>query len=257
MKTLMRCAAALSLAAGVPCFAASSPWDGTWKLNEAKSHMTGSTVTITQQGGMFLLDAGAVKYKFACDGKDYPIIADRSLSCTGSGNSYTEVVKIGGKPYETTKRDISADGKTLTSVTKGTRPDGTAFTVNDTEVREGAGTGLAGTWKETKTKDSAAEVIELKVNGNVLHFYEPGFKEVSDAKLDGTLAPITGGTAPAGLMISNKSDGPTKVVSVVTLNVKELDKDIMTLSADGKTITDVVWVPGKEAEKRTYVYDKQ
>jgi hypothetical protein len=254
MKKLF-CCAALLCAVTTPCFAA-SPWDGTWKLNEAKSHMTGSTVTITQQGGMYTLDAGVVKYKFACDGKDYVIIADRTLSCTGSGNSYTEVVKIAGKPYDTSKRDISADGKTMTVVTTGTRPDGTKFTDTDTEIREGAGTGLVGKWKETKVKDSAPTSIELKVNGDVLHYYEPGFKELSDAKLDGTPAPITGGTAPAGLMVSNKSDGPMKVASIVTLGGKELSKDVMTLSADGKTITDVTWTPGKEAEKRTYVYAK-
>jgi hypothetical protein len=170
---------------------------------------------------------------------------------------HTEVVKIAGKPYDTSKRDISADGKTMTVVTTGTRPDGTKFTDTDTEIREGAGTGLVGKWKETKVKDSAPTSIELKVNGDVLHYYEPGFKELSDAKLDGTPAPITGGTAPAGLMVSNKSDGPMKVASIVTLGGKELSKDVMTLSADGKTITDVTWTPGKEAEKRTYVYDKQ
>jgi hypothetical protein len=256
MKKLLCCAGLLCVAVATPCFAA-SPWDGTWKLNEAKSHMTGSTVTITQQGGMYMLDAGVVKYKFACDGKDYVILADRSLSCTGSGNSYTEIVKIAGKPYETTTRMISADGKTMTVTSKGTRPDGTPFTTNDTEVREGAGTGLVGTWKETKVKSSVPSVIELKVNGNVFHWYDPGYKELSDAKLDGTPAPISGGAAPPGLMISNKSDGPMKVASVVTLNGKELGKDIMTLSADGKTITDVSWTPGKESEKQSYVYDKQ
>ena len=66
-----------------------------------------------------------------------------------------------------------------------------------------------------------------------------------------------GPTAPAGLMISNKNDGPDKVLTIVTLNGKELGRDVMTLSADGKTITDVSWTPGKESEKQTYVYEKQ
>jgi hypothetical protein len=30
----------------------------------------------------------------------------------------------------------------------------------------------------------------------------------------------------------------------------------MTLSADGRTITDVSWTPGKESEKQTAVYQK-
>jgi hypothetical protein len=51
------------------------------------------------------------------------------------------------------------------------------------------------------------KAMVLKVNGDVLHFESPGFKETSDAKLDGTPAPIKGPTAPAGLTLSNKSGG--------------------------------------------------
>jgi hypothetical protein len=259
MKKLLycACAAALSMAAVVPCFAAGSPWDGTWKLDAAKSTLTGSTITITQDGRMYTLDTGAIKFKVACDGKDYPIVANYSESCTGSGNSFTIVTKINGADYSTTKRDISADGKTMTAVTTGKRPDGTAFTDRETEMREGSGTGMVGTWKETKVKNSAPESFMLKVSGNMLKMEDPGMKEGYEAKLDGTPAPMTGGAAPAGMTISNKPDGANKVVSVAMLNGKELGKDVMTLSADGKTLTDVSWTPGKESEKQIYVYEKQ
>lgn len=256
MKKRLLCACALTLAA-VPCFAAGPSWDGTWKLNEAKSKMTGSTVTISQNGGMYTVDSGTFKFSFACDGKDYHLLPDRTVACTGSGNSYTLVWKVNGKVLSTTKRTISADGKTLTDVDKGTRPDGTAYTDHETDVRVGEGSGMAGTWKSTAVKNSAPSVFILKVNGDVLHFENPGYKDVSDAKLDGTPAAIKGPTAPAGLMVSNKYDGPNKVLTVVTLNGKELGRDVMTLSADGKTITDVSWTPGKESEKQTYVYDRQ
>ena len=165
--------------------------------------------------------------------------------------------KINGKLYSTTKREISADGKTLTDVTNGTRPDGTTFTDHETDTRVGGGSGLAGTWRESAIKNSAPDSMVLRVNGDVLHFESPAYKETTDAKLDGTAAPIKGPTAPAGLMLSNKSDGPNKVVTVVTLNGKQLSQDVMTLSADGKTITDVSWTPGKESEKQTYVFEKQ
>jgi len=257
MKKVLLCAcmAVLLLAAASPCLAA-SPWDGTWKLNEAKSKMTGATTTLTESGGMYTVDTGSFKFKFACDGKDYTLIADRTITCTGGPNNFTEVMKIAGKPFETTKRTISADGKTMTEVSTGTRPDGTAFTDTETEMRVGPGTGMAGTWKSTKVKDSAPGSFMLKVNGDVLHFDDTAYKEVSDAKLDGTPAPITGGTAPAGLMVSNKLQNGG-VFSIVTLNGKELSRDMMTISADGKTLTDVVWTVGKESEKRSYVYDKQ
>lgn len=248
------CAAVVLVAA--PCLAASK-WDGTWKLNQAKSKMTGSTVTISQNGNMYNVDTGAFKFSFACDGKDYHFLPDRTVSCTGSGNSYAMTWKINGKVQSTTRRTISSDGKTLTDVETGTRPDGTSYTDHETDIRVGSGTGMAGTWKSTMVKNSAPDSMVLKVNGDVLHFESLGYHETTDAKLDGTAAPVKGPTAPAGLMLSNKSDGPDKVVTVVTLNGKQLSQDVMTLSADGKTITDVSWTPGKESEKQTYVFDKQ
>jgi hypothetical protein len=241
----------------LPCLAAGPSWDGTWKLNQAKSKMTGSTVTITQNGNMYGVDTGSFKFSFGCDGKEYNFLPDRTVACTGSGNSYTLVWRINGKVMSTTKRAISADGKTLTDVETGTRPDGTAYTNHETDTRVGSGSGMAGTWKAEAVKSSAPGVFSLKVNGDVLHFEDPGYKSVSDAKLDGTPAAIKGPTAPAGLMVSNKTDGPDKVLTIVTLNGKELGRDVMTLSADGKTITDVAWTPGKESEKQTYVYERQ
>jgi hypothetical protein len=249
------CAAMALMAA--PCLAAVSHWDGTWKLNPAKSKMTGSTVAITQNGNMYTVDTGSFKFSFGCDGKDYNVLPDRTISCTGSGNSYTLVEKIKGKLDATIKRTISADGKSLTDVTTGTRPDGTAYTDHETDTRVGAGSGMAGRWKETAIKNGAPSAFVLKVNGDVLHFENPGYKEMSDAKLDGTPAPIKGPTVPAGLIVSNKSDGPYKVLTIVSLNGKELGRDVMTVSEDGKTITDVSWTPGKESEKQVYVYEKQ
>lgn len=255
-KCTFLCAAALMVAA-IPCFAAASKWDGTWKLNQAKSKMTGSTITISQNGNMYTFDSGSFKFSFACDGKEYHILPDRTVSCTSSGNSYAMSWKINGKVQSRTKNTISSDGKTMTSVDTGTRPDGTSYTDHETDTRVGSGSGLVGTWRSTVVKNSATSVIVLKVNGDVLHFESPGYKEWSDAKLDGTPAPVKGTNVPAGLTTWNKSEGPNKVESAVLLNGKELGRDVMTLSADGKTLTDVSWTPGKESEKQTYVYDKQ
>ena len=257
MKKLLCCACAALALATIPTLAAASSWDGTWKLNQAKSRMTGATVTISQNGNMYTVDDGSFKFSFACDGKDYQVLSDWTISCTGSGNSYEMESKINGKVQSTTKRTISSDGKTLTDVETGTRPDGTAYTSHETDARIGSGAGMAGTWKSTMVKNSAPGAFSIKVNGDVLHVEDPGYKSVSDAKLDGTPAQLKGPTAPAGLMISNKPDGPNKLLTIVTLNGKELGRDVMTLSADGKTITDVSWMPGKESEKQIYVYEKQ
>jgi hypothetical protein len=250
------CAAVLAACAASPCFAADSPWDGTWKLNQARSKMTGETETITRAGDMYTIQ-GPVDVKFACDGKDYPFLENRSNSCTGGGHTFTITSKINGKVTSTSKHEISADEKMLTISTSGTRPDGTTYTSSETDVRVGSGTGLAGTWKDTKVSSSVPGMVMLKVHDGMLHWEDVGYKDSSDAKLDGTPGPVSGPTVPAGVTTTNKAEGHNKLVCTVMLNGKLLNTDIMTLSADGKSYTDVSWQAGKENEKRTYIYEKQ
>ena len=241
----------------LPCLAADSPWNGSWKLNEAKSKLTGTTVTFTKEGDMYVVDEGTVKFKFACDGKEYPTLADRTITCTQSGSVYTTVAKVGGTVLSTTTHTISSDGDTITETSTGTRPDGTAFKNSSVSKRVGAGQGLVGTWKDVKVKSSVPDVMVLQVNGDTLRFEDPAYKEVSETKLDGTPGPITGGSAPPGLTYASTAEGSSKVTGTVMLDGKVLGKQEMTLSANGKTITDVHWRPGKEAEKTTYIYEKQ
>jgi len=253
---LCLCAAVVAACAALPCYAADSPWDGTWKLNEAKSKMTGETETITKAGDMYTVH-GPVSYKFACDGKEYPILEDRTIACTASGHTYTMMVKVKGNLVATSKHEISADEKTMMISTNSTKPDGTAVASSETDVRVGTGTGLAGTWKDTKVNSSVPGAVMLKVHDGMLRWEDAGYKNASDIKLDGTPGPVTGPTVPSGLTATNKPEGPNKLVCTVMLNGKLLTTDVMTLSADGKSYTDVSWQPGKENEKRTYVYEKQ
>jgi hypothetical protein len=88
MKTLMccACAAVLSMSAVLPCFAAGSPWDGTWKENLAKSKLTGDTITFSmkQEGLFHYSNGGAIEYDFACDGKPYTTYSDHTTTCIGT-----------------------------------------------------------------------------------------------------------------------------------------------------------------------------
>ena len=63
---------------------AQSPWNGTWKLNQARSHMTGDTFTLTKAGGKYHYDGGSVQYDYACDGKDYPTLGPDGTPTTWS-----------------------------------------------------------------------------------------------------------------------------------------------------------------------------
>lgn len=253
------CSALAALAAlAVPAFAANSPWDGTWKLNEAKSKMTGNTFTLSQSGGMFTY-TGEITYKFACDGKEYPIIADRTTSCSIHGNTYDSTWKASasGKTLATTHRELSPDGRTLTMATHEMRPDGSTADNTDTFTRVGTGSGITGTWKNTAVKHSAPDLFTLKLNGDVLHGEFPAYKEAVDTKTDGTPAPLHGPDIPDGVTVATKFEGPLKYMGKTVVNGKVFWEEIDTVSADGKTLTVVSWAAAKPSEKQTFIYEKQ
>lgn len=173
------------------------------------------------------------------------------------GKVYTTTQKVGGKVMATTTHTVSADGNTIAEATQGVRPDGTSYSSTSTSQRVGSGTGLVGTWRETAVKLNAPSVLVMKLEGDKLHVEDANYKALSETKLDGTPAPLTGPTTPPGMTVSTTAEGSFKVMMSTMLNGKEMAKDEMTLSPDGRTITDVSWVPDKESEKLTYFYDKQ
>src|SRR5581483_10689804 len=95
------CLAALTLSAAA---LSQSPWNGTWKLNQAKSHMT----------------EDSFQFDYACDGKDYPIFGGETVSCKETPTTLDSVYKQNGKTVQTTKRQLDASGKTYTSTSTST-----------------------------------------------------------------------------------------------------------------------------------------
>lgn len=245
-------------AAALPCFAADNSWNGTWMLNQEKSKLTGSITKIKEDGSMFVLTAGTFTYKFGCDGKDYPAMADRMISCTkADANDYDTILKANGTTLSTTHREISADGKTEMITVSGTRPDGSAFTTKQTWMRVGPGKGLAGEWKETKESTDNIAPMVIKVDGDMFHRAFPQSKSSSDTKLDGTPGAPMGPTVPKGVTYSTKAEGKDKIKATTMLDGKAYNESVMTLSSDGKVLTAVSWPSGKPGEKTTSVYDKQ
>jgi len=71
MKIALFLCSLLALPAGAAS-AADSPWNGTWKLDEAKSQFTGGTMTFSKGAGDMLhfSDGSTTDYDFAIDGKE-------------------------------------------------------------------------------------------------------------------------------------------------------------------------------------------
>ncbi len=154
--TRVACLAVLSLAAAVPAVAQSDPAIGIWKLNAAKSRYTpgpvpkSNTITITaiDGGGIKVSGQGidgagkptSINYTLTFDGKEKPVAGSPDYDSTSgkriSANVTEQTRKKEGKMVQTAKREISADGKTMTITTRGKDKDGR--TINNIAIYEKA-----------------------------------------------------------------------------------------------------------------------
>jgi hypothetical protein len=253
------CIVALLAAFTSPALATNASWNGTWKLDRAKSQMTGDTFTYSMNanGTIRYSNGGPVTYDFACDGKDYTAVTSYTVACKKvSDTAYDFTYKQNGKVQSTDQLAISADGKTMTDTGKTMRPDGTTSTSVDTYDRISGTSGLVGEWKHVNVKSTGADLFTISISGTTLTQRNPAYKSSVTAKLDGSDAPLTGPAMVAGVTVSFKPIGSRQLYSVTKLNGKVIGEDTMTLSADGTTITDVSSSPGQSA-KQTYVYEKQ
>lgn len=257
MKNRLYCVCAALALAAVPCFAAGSSWDGTWKMNVAKSKLTGDTYTITAKGNMMTFSDGVVSFDFACDGKAYTIIADRTWTCTGSpAAGYDFVSKAGTNVLSKSHRTFSSDGMMMTIHGTEMRPDGTKPEYTDVYKRQSGTSGLVGKWMNVKSQGASGSMI-IQTKGDWIKITSPEFKNSVEGKMDGSKLPLTGANVPPGVTQTIKPDGPNKLHYTVQYNGKVLNEGTQTLSADGKTMVDEEWAPGKMNEKATVVYERQ
>ena len=255
-KKLYFVCATLALAAA-PCLAAGPSWNGTWKLNAAKSKMTGATFTIEAKGNILHYSRGTIAYDFACDGKAYPTIADRTITCTGSPTAgYDYTAKAGDKVLSKWRRTFSADGNTMTNHGTEMRPDGTSPEYTDVYKRQSGTSGLVGKWMNVKVQEGPSSFV-MEMTGDSVKFSFPSSKETVEGKTDGSNLAVKGPDVPPGVTASYKPEGANKLHYTTKYNDKVLNEGVQTLSADGKTIVDEDWQPGKTNEKQTYVYERQ
>ena len=240
--------------------AADSPFAGTWKLNVEKSKLAGETYTYTATATGFQYSNGStVKFDFATDGKDYPAFPGQTVSWTKSGdNTWDSVYKDDhGTVLSKVHRVLSADGKTMTVTSTDYRADGTTSQGTVVRARVSGGPGLAGTWKEVKVTTSAdTEIISVPSAGHIKYEF-PRDKQFAEGPVDGTPSRFQGQSVAEGATVAFKQKASNELEWSYAVKGKVLQQGVDTVSSDGRTLTSVNWVPGKEAEKLTQVYDKQ
>ena len=242
--------------------AVNSPWDGTWKLDQAQSHFTGSTMSITQGGAGLLhyADGSTVEYDFAPDGKERKYWANRTAVWTAPHkNTWDVVVKIDGKVHSRGHLVLAGDSKTLAQTWTANMPDGSTSHEQDVMTRVSGTSGLVGTWRASKVEGGGGPrefVIEMPAPGRV-HYQVPDAKMNVEGAMDGSDTPLTGPTSAPGMTIAFQALTPTRTRYTMKVDGKIDSVGEQTLAADGHSFTDVNWTPGKEQEKVTGIYVKQ
>lgn len=244
--------------AAVPALALAGPFDGTWKLDTARSKFTGDTITYNKTDtGYHYSNGSTVSYNFAVDGKDYPTIPGRTVAWTKAPDgSFDVVAKANGKVVSKAHRTVSRIGRTMTTTYTEYRPDGTTVHETDTYTRVTGGTGLPGEWRDTKVQASSETMKIATSAGGHFEIGFPAFKETISGRADGSPATVKGPTIPPGASAAYKADGPQKWSYTISLGGKVFGLGVMSVSADGKTLTRKSWLPGKESEAAMQVYSK-
>src|SRR5580693_4107162 len=117
----------LLILAGMAGTAASAAsFSGTWKLNLAKSHFSGQTVTIEKTAsGKYHFDAQGFAYDFDLTGKEYPTPDGGTTSWKAVDAATWEAAsRMNGKVVASYRLSLNRD--TIVSLMKMTKPDGSA-----------------------------------------------------------------------------------------------------------------------------------
>jgi hypothetical protein len=238
---------------------ADAPYAGKWKMNMAKSDFGEMTMSYEQMpDGEIKASMEGQSYTFKTDGKDFMTPWGSTMAMKAiDANTWEETDKTNGKVTSTSTIKLSADGKTMTVDSKNTLASGGTSNDSMTLQRVSGGPGMSGKWKTKNLKTSSPDTLTLTPKGSdgvtIAVGNEGG---TCDAKFDGKPYPATGPMWPAGWTCVIAKNGARGLDVSWKKDGKEMFKATMTVSDDGKTLTEVSAPPGS-TEKVKAVYEKQ
>ncbi len=250
---------AIVLLLAQPVFAAVNPWFGTWKLNRAKSTMTGDTYTIAKAGDAYRIEVGTGTFIVKDNGQDVPTLPNRTISLKKTAeNQWLEVRKNNGKETSRSEMKLSPDSKTLTRHTSGTHADGGTYVEDATADRVGTGSGLAATWRTVQSSSSEPETLLYSdAGGGAMRMESTESKSVIVTHFDGQPAPDTGPHATPGQALAIQATSLTSYTWTLFLEGKPFVKGNNKIAADGKSFLEQNWLISKPDEKYTMIYERQ
>jgi hypothetical protein len=241
---------------------AESPFDGSWKTDLSRTKFSPKPLTFYTSAGWYHCVSCTPAFDVLADGQDHGV----------PGQSYDTIrvtivdahtISVSGKKgadvtFEQT-RTVSSDGRTLTVKSTGHPVSGGPPTNFETTARRSGALpsgahATSGDWIiEKQTGSSNALLTTYKTNGDELTMTSPT-GETYTAKFDGSDYPYRGA----------HSFDAVELKKINTHSIEEIDKragavvddSIMTVSANGKTMT-VVDTSQPTGRVSTYVAIKQ
>lgn len=254
MKQGARAIAAVLVVA--PVLAADPAYVGKWKVNPAKSVVTGDTVTIeSTAGGMMQFSSQGVVYTFKTDGKEYPMPNGGTTAWTATSATVWDVTnRLNGKVTNT--YHLVLNGNALAVSGKAMTPDGKSLDFTSSYKRLSGDPGFAGRWTSTEVKMPML-TLDITTSGENGVSITDDTGSISAGQFDGK------DNAARGPLVSAKNSFTFEKLTQSSFRVtnklagKAMYVEVYTVSADGKTLTISGTPSNAKSETYKIVLDKQ
>lgn len=222
---------------------AQSPFDGTWRIDPAKSKFDQKPFTIYTSQGWYHCVSCTPPFDVQADGQFHEIAGQGfdTISVTlVDPRTITLVTKKGDKTIEEDTATVSADGKLTTIKTttypmSGSGPQKSSMTLKRVGVLPAGVHATSGDWVPLKFTDTEADLaFTFKSNGDELTMTDPTGDSYT-AKLDENDYPYKGGYYINAVSLKRIDDHT--IVETDKRDAKVLNVQKMTVSPDGKSMT--------------------
>ena len=246
-----------------PVFAAQSAFVGSWTFDAAQSDLAGGDwkIVSTADGRMRSTGGSTAPYEFGVDGQENRTENGRLVAWTWTGpNTWRMTKKRDGVLAETAEVALSSAGQRLTTVVTGKLPDQSDFRRTTVYRRQGGGAGLPGTWRAVSvdTGDTYDGYIISEAPDGVMTWKIPTDHQIIVGPFDGSDLKIEGpGLPPGGATLAVRAVAPRQLSYTMKTAGQVSQHGTVTISPDGKTLTELFWEPKQEAHPSKGVYVKQ
>ena len=240
------------------CRAPSPDWNGTWKVNIAKSSFQSPLLTITvSPNDEYHLTEGNSTHDLRCNGKDQPVGKSRTVVCVKQGDTVLNITQMeGGIKTLTTRDELSTDRKTFTITTTEFRSNGPVTTSRMMLSRLSGSDGFGGQWRDTSYLQQHAE-MNLRLDKQALNIDYPDAGQSIDAPLNGVDVPVGGPRAVTGSTIAVRLIGKRDLVLITKLHGQVFSQSSLKLSGDRKSLIYSSSKPDQSVHENMLVYERK